>query len=61
MTNLKPRIRENRWGNWYGYLGNRKVEWFMNDDNGTQEENAKKWLANMQATLGQESIRSNES
>lgn len=42
---MKARIRKNQYDNWYGYIGNKRVEMFFNDNNGTQEENAKRWLA----------------
>jgi hypothetical protein len=41
----KPRIRQNRFDNWYGYLGNRRVEAFGNSTTASAEENAKAWLA----------------
>lgn len=41
---MKRRIRKNAWGNWYGYLGNKKVEWFASDAEYSQEEIAQHWL-----------------
>lgn len=46
----KPTIRENQWGNWYGYEGGRKTEHFFDDIEGSQEEKAKRWLAEKNAT-----------
>ena len=43
-TKTKITIKENAWGNWYGYIGGRKVEWFCDDLDGTQEQNANAWL-----------------
>ncbi len=40
----RARIHQNKWDNWYGYLGNKKVIAFYNDPQGTQEDNAKRWL-----------------
>lgn len=37
---MKRRIRQNVWGNWKGYEGNRKVACF-----GIDEQEAKAWLA----------------
>jgi len=36
---VKARIKQNRWGNWNGYLGNRKVE-----DFGLDLVKAESWL-----------------
>lgn len=38
------RIRQNRYDNWYGYEGKRRVEMFGNDAQGTAEEHARAWL-----------------
>jgi hypothetical protein len=40
----KARIRQNRYDNWYGYVGQRRVEAFGNTPTGSAEENAKAWL-----------------
>jgi hypothetical protein len=40
---LKPRIRQNIYGNWYGYLGNHRVESFFGSVE-VQEEKAIEWL-----------------
>lgn len=40
----KARIRKNRYDNWYGYVGTRRVEAFGNTPTGSAEENAKAWL-----------------
>src|SRR5512137_1238497 len=32
------------WGNWYGYIGRRKVESFMNTPEASAEDNARAWL-----------------
>lgn len=45
----KASIRQNVWGNWYGYIGGKKVEWFLEDAGTTQEQNAKAWLAKQKA------------
>ena len=39
MAAAKRRIHQNIWGNWYGYLGTRRVE-----DFGLDEWNAFEWL-----------------
>lgn len=39
------RIRKNRYDNWYGYIGRRRVEAFGNSTTASAEENAKAWLA----------------
>ena len=46
----KPRIRQNIYGNWYGYIGARKVEMFFGSGGcgGEQELLAKEWLAAQQ-------------
>jgi hypothetical protein len=46
---MKARIRENIYGNWYGYLGNRRVEMFFNSSTETMEQAAKRWLTEQQA------------
>lgn len=40
----KKRIRQNVWGNWYGYEGRNKVATFFDSPEGTQAEHAKNWL-----------------
>ena len=45
------RIRQNVWGNWYGYIGTRKVQWFFDNSFGTQEEHAKRWLESFHSTI----------
>lgn len=39
MRKPKARIRQNRWDNWNGYLGTRKIQEF-----GTDEQAAEQWL-----------------
>lgn len=46
---MKPRIRQNVWGNWYGYLGNRRVEAFANGREYSMERAAQNWLAEQMA------------
>jgi hypothetical protein len=49
---MKYRIKQNAWGNWNGYAGNRKVEMFFGDginSTAAQEEAARTWLAKMNA------------
>lgn len=41
---LKRRIKQNTWGNWYGYEGSRRVIEFSNTPFGTQEQYAQEWL-----------------
>jgi hypothetical protein len=41
----KVTIRENVWGNWYGYISGRRVEQFFNTPFATQQQNAEKWQA----------------
>jgi len=43
----KARIKQNRWDNWYGYVGTRRVIAFGNTPEGTAEDNAKAWLEDM--------------
>jgi len=42
MTTHK--VRENQWGNWYGYRGRRRVMEFANTSEFTAEQNAYRWL-----------------
>ena len=46
------KIRLNSWGNWNGYLGNRKVESFSEAGagRGGAEQEAKDWLERMKKT-----------
>jgi hypothetical protein len=46
------RIRRNRYGNWYGYEGNRRVELFFATPYETQEEQAIAWLKAKQSEQG---------
>jgi len=39
------RIRQNRYDNWYGYLGARRVRAFGNTPEETAEQQAARWLA----------------
>jgi hypothetical protein len=47
---LKPRIKQNIYGNWYGYLGNHRAEMFFGCGGfgGEQERQAQEWLAQQQ-------------
>lgn len=45
MSNLKRRIRQNRYDNWYGYLGTQRVRAFGNTPEETAEQQAQRWLA----------------
>lgn len=38
-------VRQNVWGNWHGYAGNRNVKTFSGSSCFSQEDNAKRWLA----------------
>ena len=40
----KARIHQNVWGNWYGYLGTRRVIAFGNGPEATAEQAANAWL-----------------
>lgn len=42
---MKARIKQNVWGNWYGYLGSRKVIAFADGPENTMEQEAQIWLA----------------
>jgi hypothetical protein len=42
---MKARIKQNIYGNWYGYLGNKRVMEFGETSEFTQEQNAQRWLA----------------
>jgi hypothetical protein len=42
--NAKRRIRQNAYGNWYGYIGTRRVEQFFNSPEETMEQQANRWL-----------------
>jgi hypothetical protein len=44
---MKAAIRQNVYGNWYGYLGGRKVEWFTGSTT-EQELAAHEWLEHNQ-------------
>jgi len=41
---MKARIKQNAWGNWYGYLGTKKVASFANSPTETMEQQAQAWL-----------------
>ncbi len=41
---MRYRIRENRWGNWYGYAGRKRVEMFFASPEKSQEQSAREWL-----------------
>lgn len=45
------RIRENRWGNWYGYAGRRRVAAFTSDSQFTAEQRARQWLGDKRPIL----------
>jgi len=47
---MKAKIRQNIYGNWYGYIGTRKVEWFFGTTT-EQEREANEWLQMKQAEL----------
>jgi len=40
----KITIRQNVWGNWYGYRSGRRVESFFNSAEESQEQAAQRWL-----------------
>ena len=42
---MKARIKQNVYGNWYGYLGSKRVIEFGETAEYTQEQNAQRWLA----------------
>jgi len=39
----KRRIKQNVWGNWYGYIGSKRAEAFFNTPEHSMEQNAKMW------------------
>ena len=39
----KRRIRQNAWGNWYGYEGKRRVKAFAETPEYSMEQNAERW------------------
>lgn len=41
---MKRRIKQNRWDNWYGYEGTRRVAEFLNTRYFTAEQSAEFWL-----------------
>jgi hypothetical protein len=41
---MKRRIKQNAWGNWYGYEGRRRVKAFGESVEWTAEQNAERWL-----------------
>lgn len=43
MNGTKRRIRQNRFDNWYGYLGSRRVRAFANTPEETAEQAATRW------------------
>jgi hypothetical protein len=45
----KARIAQNRYDNWYGYLGTRRVIAFGRDAQGSAEQHAQEWLADPEA------------
>jgi hypothetical protein len=47
-----PRIRKNRYDNWYGYVGRKRVVMFSNSTTQTQEQQAEEWLKEMQSEKG---------
>lgn len=47
---MKARIRCNQYGNWYGYIGNKKVISFMNTPFDSQEQQAQSWLESQKLT-----------
>jgi hypothetical protein len=49
---MKARIHQNIYGNWYGYLGTRRVEMFFGHP-WEQEQDAKAWLERMNDTGAQ--------
>lgn len=56
----KPSIKETAWGNWYGYLGTKKVEMFFDSLEESQEEAAKKWLQGQEEKLARSQERKEE-
>lgn len=40
----KRRIKQNQWGNWYGYENNRKAIYFANTPTHSQQQQAEYWL-----------------
>jgi hypothetical protein len=48
---MKARIHQNIYGNWYGYLGTRRVEMFFGPA-WEQERSAKAWLHRMNTVTG---------
>lgn len=44
-TKTNYSIRENRYGNWHGYLGKKQVETFLSTGLLSQEQQAQQWLA----------------
>lgn len=51
---MKARIRQNRWSNWYGYLGSKRVEAFGNSSTETAEQAANRWLREQQRESAKE-------
>lgn len=43
---MRPRIQQNAWGNWYGYIGRKRVKAFSNPvpNYGAQQE-AEQWFS----------------
>lgn len=42
---MKARIKQSRWGNWYGYLGRKRAREFANSACATAKQSAQRWLA----------------
>ena len=42
----KRRIKQNAWGNWYGYEGKRRVKAFAETPEYSMEQNAERWRDN---------------
>jgi DnaJ-class molecular chaperone len=42
---MRVSIRQNRYDNWYGYVGGRRVEQFFASSGETQQQAAERWLS----------------
>lgn len=52
---MKRRIRQNAWGNWYGYEGRKKVKDFAKTATHSQEEHARAWVEEREKEIESES------
>jgi hypothetical protein len=57
---MRATIRQNAWGNWYGYIGRRKARAFFNTATQTQEQQANDWLTEQTLNIAAGSVESKQ-